>query len=62
MKKPGDGWVIINWFVCPFCGKKGYYQKYGGFNGHNWYCKYCKSFGNSPDDENAKKLRYINFN
>jgi hypothetical protein len=29
MKRPGDGWVIIDWHICPFCGKKGYYEKYG---------------------------------
>jgi len=46
---PAD-WAIIHWFVCPFCGKKGYYQKYSGFV-HNWYCKYCKSFGNKPKED-----------
>jgi hypothetical protein len=50
MKRPGDGWVIIDWYICPFCGKKGYYQKYSGGWGHAWYCKYCKSFGNKPKE------------
>lgn len=48
MKRPGDGWVIIEWFICPFCLMKGYYQKYSGWSGHNWFCKYCKQFGNAP--------------
>jgi hypothetical protein len=50
MKRPGDGWTKIDWHVCPFCGKKGYYWKYSGGWGHDWYCKYCKSFGNKPKE------------
>jgi hypothetical protein len=48
MKKPGDGFYPkILYYTCPECGKKGYYEKYGGFE-HNWYCKYCKQFGYAP--------------
>jgi len=54
MKRPGDGWVIIDWHVCPFCGKKGYYWRSGGGWGHDWYCKYCKSFGNKPKEDETK--------
>jgi ribosomal protein S14 len=50
MKRPGDGWVIINWHICPSCGKKGYYQKFGDIYGRNWYCKYCHFHGSAPEE------------
>jgi hypothetical protein len=50
MKRPGDGWVIIDWHVCPLCGKKGYYWKYNG-TGKDWFCKYCRTSGNKPIKE-----------
>ena len=47
MKRPGDGWTKINWYVCPKCGKKGYYWKYNG-TGKDWFCKYCRESGHKP--------------
>lgn len=46
MKRPGDGWTKITWYICPTCGKKGYYQKFA--NSRGWFCKYCRTYGYSP--------------
>lgn len=52
MKRKGDGWTKIDWYICPFCGKKGYYWKFASTD-KNWFCKYCRTSGHKPNIKNG---------
>jgi rubredoxin len=63
MKRPGDGFYPkIFYYTCPECKKKGYYEKYAGFE-HNWHCKYCGYYGYVPSQaiyRNQTPMRGLN--
>lgn len=50
MKTKGDGFLPDSFKreICPFCGKKGYYDDYIDMLMKRWCCMYCKKRGDKP--------------
>jgi len=60
MKRKGDGWTQIKREVCPFCGKKGYYDDFIDSLMKRWRCMYCKKRGDAPNPTMGKKYNLCN--